>query len=146
MGILHGMSGQWLLNATSSPSLAYYAISNFRNISCKSSCCVVQQLSRLTDVTCTYTGPTRLNFIAILNAASSYLNETWEAKWQQHTIGSLGQAIVILAPLAQLSESDQQTSLKLLKEIKHLHPGNKTFAFLSSCPFAFRNSLIFLLI
>lgn len=35
MGILHSASGQWLLNITSSPSLTYYAISNFRNISCK---------------------------------------------------------------------------------------------------------------
>ncbi|XP_011864276.1 PREDICTED: uncharacterized protein LOC105560094 isoform X2 [Vollenhovia emeryi] len=100
MGILHGASGQWLLNVTSSPSLAYYAISNLRNIS----------------------WPTHLDFITTLNAISNYLNETWETKWQHHTIGSLGQVIVILAPLAQFSESDQQTILKLLKEMKHLHP------------------------
>ncbi|XP_071580984.1 uncharacterized protein [Temnothorax nylanderi] len=100
MGILHGISGQWLLNVTSSPSLAYYAISNFRNIS----------------------WPTRIDLVTTLNAISNYLNKTWEARWQQHTIGSLGQAIVILAPLAQFSESEQQTILKLLKEIKHLHP------------------------
>lgn len=100
MGILHGTSGQWLLNVTSSPSLAYYTISNFRNIS----------------------WPTRLDFAATLNAISNYLNETWEAKWQEHIIGSLGQVVVVLAPLVEFSESDQQTILKLLKEIKHLYP------------------------
>lgn len=35
MGILHGVSGQWLLNVTDSPSLAYYAVSNFTKISCE---------------------------------------------------------------------------------------------------------------
>ncbi|XP_011700217.1 PREDICTED: uncharacterized protein LOC105457309 [Wasmannia auropunctata] len=100
MGILHSISGQWILNTTSSPSLTYYAISNFKNIS----------------------WPTRIDFITMLNTVSNYLNETWEAKWQQHTIGSLGQVIIILAPLSQFSETDQETILKLLKEVKHLHP------------------------
>lgn len=35
MGILHATSGQWLLNMTDSPSLAYYAVSNFTKISCE---------------------------------------------------------------------------------------------------------------
>lgn len=35
MGILHGTSGQWLLNVTDSPSLAYHAIYNFTKISCE---------------------------------------------------------------------------------------------------------------
>lgn len=78
-----------------------------------------------------YTGPTRLDFAVTLNAIANYLNETWETKWQEHIIGSLGQVVIVLAPLVEFSESDQQTILKLLKEIKHLYPGNKTFAFLS---------------
>lgn len=105
-----------------------------------STLCIAWQLSRTTDVTYICTGPAHLNFVTTLNAVSNYLNETWGAKWQRHTIGSLGQAIVILAPLTQFSESDQQTNLKLLKEIKRLHPGNKTHAFLLSYPFTiFRN-------
>ncbi|XP_039308640.1 uncharacterized protein LOC105198717 isoform X2 [Solenopsis invicta] len=103
MGILHGTSGQWLLNVTSSPSLTYYALSNFKNIS----------------------WPTRLDFIVILNAISNYLNVTAQAKWNQqqhHTIKSFGQVIVILAPLTQFSETDQQTIIKVLKEIKHFYP------------------------
>ncbi|XP_011349315.1 uncharacterized protein LOC105286222 isoform X2 [Ooceraea biroi] len=100
MGILHGTSGQWLLNATNSPSLAYYAVSNFTKIS----------------------WPTRLDLAVTLKAISNYLNETWEAKWQRHIIGGFGQAIVILAPLAQFSETEQQIILTLLREIKRAHP------------------------
>lgn len=34
MGILDA-TGQWLLNVTNSPSLAYHAVFNFTKISCK---------------------------------------------------------------------------------------------------------------
>lgn len=87
------------------------------------------------DIIHIYIGPKRLDFVTILNVVSNYLNETWEEKWQQHIIGNLGQVVIILAPLTQFSETDQQTILKLLKKIKHLHPGNKTFAFLYCCFF-----------
>lgn len=100
MGILHATSGQWLLNVTNSPSLAYQALSNFTKIS----------------------WPTQLDFIAILHAVFNYLNETWQIKWQQHTIGNLGQVILILASLTQIVETEQQTIFKLLQEIKHLYP------------------------
>ncbi|KAM0732479.1 hypothetical protein ACS0PU_002021 [Formica fusca] len=101
MGILHATSGQWLLNMTNSPSLAYHAVSNFTKIS----------------------WPTHLDFGTILNTVFNYLNETWQTKWQQHTIGNLGQVMLILAPLTHLfSETEQQTILKLLREIKHLYP------------------------
>ncbi|KAL6440867.1 hypothetical protein ACFW04_003353 [Cataglyphis niger] len=100
MGILHATSGQWLLNMTDSPSLAYYAVSNFTKIS----------------------WPTHFNFDTILNTVFNYLNETWQAKWQQHTIGNLGQVILVLAPLTLFSGTEQQTILKLLREIKHLYP------------------------
>ncbi|EFN82873.1 hypothetical protein EAI_07317 [Harpegnathos saltator] len=104
MGILHGQSGQWLLNVTNSPSLAYYAISNFTNIS----------------------WPTHLNLLVTMDTVYNYLNETWETKGQQHTIGSLGQVVLILAPLTQISEIEQQTILKLLREIRHHHPVPRT--------------------
>lgn len=69
-----------------------------------------------------------MDFGTILNTVFNYLNETWQTKWQQHTIGNLGQVMLILAPLTHLfSETEQQTILKLLREIKHLYPGNKIF-------------------
>lgn len=67
----------------------------------------------------------RLDLFATLNAVRNYLNGAWEAKWQQHKIGSLGQVILILAPLTHLTETEQQTNRELLREIKHLYPGNK---------------------
>ncbi|XP_014480693.1 PREDICTED: uncharacterized protein LOC106747566 [Dinoponera quadriceps] len=100
MGILHGTSGEWLLNVTESPSLAYHAVSNFSKIS----------------------WPTHLNLLVTMNAVYNYLNETWETKGQQHTIGSLGQVVIILAPITQISEIEQETILKLLREIRHHHP------------------------
>ncbi|XP_020295729.1 uncharacterized protein LOC109860805 isoform X2 [Pseudomyrmex gracilis] len=100
MGILHGTSGQWLLNVTNSPSLAYYAVSNFTKIS----------------------WPKRLDFLAVQNTISNYLNKTWKEKWEQHTIGNLAQVLIILTPLAQFSETEQETMLRSLKEIKRLHP------------------------
>jgi len=57
------------------------------------------------------------------------LNETWQTKWQQHTIGNLGQVILILAPSTQISEMEQQIIFELLREIKHFYPGNKIFIF-----------------
>lgn len=36
MGIIHGTSGEWLLNVTSSPSFAFQVINNFTNLSCES--------------------------------------------------------------------------------------------------------------
>ncbi|EFN72998.1 hypothetical protein EAG_11290 [Camponotus floridanus] len=103
MGILDATSGQWLLNVTNSPSLAYHAVFNFTKIS----------------------WPTHLNFDTVLNAVFNYLNETWQTKWQQHTIGNLGQVILILAPSTQNSEMEQQIIFELLREIKHFYPGNK---------------------
>ncbi|XP_032678685.1 uncharacterized protein LOC116847627 [Odontomachus brunneus] len=109
MGILHGTSGQWLLNVTDSPSLAYYAVSNFTKIS----------------------WPTHLNLLVTMNAVYNYLNKTWETKGQQHVIGSLGQVVLILAPSTQISEIEQHTILKLLREIKYHHPDVKILYYVS---------------
>ncbi|XP_012215810.1 uncharacterized protein [Linepithema humile] len=100
MGIIHGTSGQWLLNVTNSPNFAYHAVSNFSTI----------------------LWPEHLNFIATLNTISNYMNETWETKRQQHIIGGLGQVVVMLVPLTEFSEVEREIILKLLREIKHLHP------------------------
>lgn len=35
MGILHGSTGNWLLNVTNSPSVAYETIYKFAKVSCK---------------------------------------------------------------------------------------------------------------
>lgn len=44
---------------------------------------------------------------------------------QQHIVGNLGQVVLILAPLTQISEIEQETILKLLQEMRHHHPGEK---------------------
>lgn len=82
-----------------------------------------------------YIGPTHLNFDTVLNAVFNYLNETWQTKWQQHTIGNLGQVILILAPSTQFSQKKQQIIFKLLREIKHFYPGNKIFTFFLAISF-----------
>lgn len=79
-----------------------------------------------------------MDFGTILNTVFNYLNETWQTKWQQHTIGNLGQVILVLAPLTLFSGTEQQTILKLLREIKHLYPGNKTFTFFLSALYLFK--------
>lgn len=61
-----------------------------------------------------------------MNAVYNYLNETWETKGQQHIVGSLGQVVLILAPSTKISEIEQQTILKLLREIRLHHPGEET--------------------
>lgn len=61
-----------------------------------------------------------------MNVVYNHLNKTWETKGQQYIIGNLGQVILILAPLTQISEIEQQTILKLLREIRYYHPGKKT--------------------
>ena len=35
MGVIHGTSGEWLLNVTNSPSTAFQALNNFSNATCK---------------------------------------------------------------------------------------------------------------
>lgn len=80
----------------------------------------------MTYITNISTGPTSLNLLVTMNAVYNYLNETWETKGQQHVIGSLGQVVLILAPLTQISEIEQHTILKLLQEIRYHHPGKKT--------------------
>lgn len=34
MGLMHGATGEWLVNVTHSPTTIYHAVSNFTNISC----------------------------------------------------------------------------------------------------------------
>jgi len=100
------------------PILQKYHVSCIFDIYC---------LLYIIDVINPCVGPTRLDLVVTLNAISNYLNETWKAKWQRHIIGNFGQVIIILAPSAQISETEQQLILNLLREIKNLHPGNQIF-------------------
>lgn len=74
-----------------------------------------------------------MNLLLTLEEVYNYLNETWETKGQQHIIGGLGQVVIIFAPSTQISKTEQQTILKLLREIRRHHPGKRTnnaYAFL----------------
>lgn len=35
MGIINSTSGEWLLNVTNSPSIAFQTLNNFTNVMCK---------------------------------------------------------------------------------------------------------------
>ncbi|XP_053999158.1 uncharacterized protein LOC128887365 [Hylaeus anthracinus] len=100
MGIIHGTSGEWLLNVTNSPSLAFEALNNFTNIS----------------------WPTQLNYTRVLETIFAHLNKTWEDNRKLNRIGNLGQVIVLLIPLSYMSANDRQFIITLLQEIKYHHP------------------------
>jgi len=100
------------------PILQKYHVSRIFDIYC---------LLYIIDVINLCAGPARLDLAVTLNAISNYLNETWKAKWQRHVIGDFGQVIIILAPSAQISETEQQIILNLLREIKNLYPGKQIF-------------------
>ncbi|XP_017793338.1 PREDICTED: uncharacterized protein LOC108575131 [Habropoda laboriosa] len=100
MGIIHGTSGEWLLNVTDSPSLVFQALNNFTNSS----------------------WPTQLNYTQVLKTVSTHLNETWEYNRKHHTIGNLGQVVILLTPLGYMSNNDKQFVITLLRQIKNNHP------------------------
>ncbi|XP_076168966.1 uncharacterized protein LOC143147535 [Ptiloglossa arizonensis] len=100
MGIIHGTSGQWLLNVTNSPSLAFETLNNFTNIS----------------------WPMQLNYTRVLETIFVYLNKTWEDNIKHNVIGNLGQVVVLLIPLSYMSNNEKQTIITLLQQIKHNHP------------------------
>ncbi|XP_076243007.1 uncharacterized protein LOC143184564 [Calliopsis andreniformis] len=100
MGIIHGTSGDWLLNVTNSPSLAFQTLNNFTNIS----------------------WPTKLNYTRVLETIFVYLNETWENNEKHNIIGSLGKVVVLLIPLSYMSIDDKESSITLLQKMKYHHP------------------------
>ncbi|XP_078046277.1 uncharacterized protein LOC144474825 [Augochlora pura] len=100
MGIIHGMSGEWLLNVTNSPSLVFDALNNF-------------------------TGslwPTQFNYIQVLDTIFDHLNKTWENNQRRHVIGNLGQVVVLLIPSGYISNNDKQTVINKLQKIRDTHP------------------------
>ncbi|XP_034193344.2 uncharacterized protein LOC117610267 isoform X1 [Osmia lignaria lignaria] len=100
IGIIHGTSGEWLLNITDSPSLAFETLNNLTNIS----------------------WPTQLNYTKILNTIFTHLNKTWENNEKHHVIGNLGQIVVLLSPLGSMSNDDKLSAMTILREIKYNHP------------------------
>ncbi|XP_031784515.1 uncharacterized protein LOC100680378 isoform X1 [Nasonia vitripennis] len=100
MGIVHGESGQWLLNVTGSPSEAHRAIKN------------------LTDIT----WPKTMKLPAVFGSILTYLDKTWEDIRNNNTIGNAGQAVVILAPTLTLTDEETKQALAVLNTIKEKHP------------------------
>ncbi|XP_076375423.1 uncharacterized protein LOC117225430 [Megalopta genalis] len=100
MGIIHGMSGEWLLNVTNSPSLVFNTLNNFTEAS----------------------WPTQFNYIQVLETIFNHLNETWENNRKQHITGSLGQVVVLLIPLGYMSNNDKQSTINILHKIRDIHP------------------------
>ncbi|KAI4497474.1 hypothetical protein M0802_007485 [Mischocyttarus mexicanus] len=100
MGILHGSTGNWLLNVTNRPSLAYEVIYNFTKVS----------------------WPNQFNYTNTLKTIFTYFNTTLEENKKNHVIGNLGQVIILLVPLAFMTEVQQQSAIMLLQQIKLYYP------------------------
>ncbi|XP_015126293.1 uncharacterized protein LOC107047901 isoform X2 [Diachasma alloeum] len=97
IGLIEGTTGEWLLNVTNSFSSAHSEILN-------------------------QTSSTKLNLAKIFDVATDYYTSKWNERHKNHTVGGLGQAIVILAPLIRLSEPEVQESLISLRRMRSLHP------------------------
>ncbi|XP_026668550.1 uncharacterized protein LOC108624121 [Ceratina calcarata] len=100
MGVIHGTSGEWLLNVTNSPSIAYQELNNFLSASWSP----------------------KLNFTRVLETVSAHLNEVWKRNQEYARIGDLGQVVILLTPLGSMSNDEQQSAITSLREIKHNHP------------------------
>ncbi|XP_043672144.1 uncharacterized protein LOC122631029 isoform X2 [Vespula pensylvanica] len=100
MGILHGSTGNWLLNVTNSPSFAYETIYNFTKVS----------------------WPNQLNYAKTLQTIFTYLNTTLQGNQKKHIIGNLGQVIILLVPLAYMTDTELKSALMLLQQIKLYYP------------------------
>ncbi|XP_043288146.1 uncharacterized protein [Venturia canescens] len=99
MGIIHGTTGDWILNVTDSPASLHFAIANNN-----------------------YTWPSGMNFLKVLDQASSFLDLSWKKRHENRTVGNLGQVLVFLAPRVHFNTVDQQTILKSIKQFKNRHP------------------------
>ncbi|CAL7941711.1 unnamed protein product [Xylocopa violacea] len=100
MGIIHGTSGEWLLNVTNSPSLVFQTLNNFTNTS----------------------WPTQLNYTRVLETVFGYLNKSWEINQKHHVTGNLGQVVILLTPSAYISKNEAESVIKMLHQIKYHHP------------------------
>lgn len=100
MGIIDGTTGNWVLNTTNSPSFGLEAIQRFSNIS----------------------WPTQFNYTKSLETILTYLNGVWQEKRNDHVIGNLGQVVILLIPLAYMSNKEKQSAMSLLQELKRQHP------------------------
>lgn len=124
MGIIHGTSGEWLLNVTNSPSIAFQALNNFTNTTCKIDCFIKIFITFFyVIVNNIFIGPTKFNYTRVLETVSIYLERTWEYNYKNQIIGNFGQVVILLIPLAHMSNNEKESVIILLRQLKHAHPG-----------------------
>ncbi|KOX72474.1 hypothetical protein WN51_01574 [Melipona quadrifasciata] len=100
MGVIHGTSGEWLLNVTNSPSTAFQALNNFTNAM----------------------WPTGFNYTRVLETVFTYLKKTWEYNDKNKIIGNFGQVVVLLIPSAHVSNDEKESATTLLRQLKYIYP------------------------
>ncbi|XP_023246318.1 uncharacterized protein LOC106647810 [Copidosoma floridanum] len=100
IGMVHGETGQWLLNVTSSPSDAHRAIYLLKNIE----------------------WPTDMKLHLVFESVLGYLDGFWAEKRHSKTIGDMGQAVVLLAPRITMSKAEVDLALSALRRLKDRHP------------------------
>lgn len=59
----------------------------------------------------------------VLKTVFSYLNNTWEYNHKHNIIGNLGQVVILLVPLAHISNNEKESIITLLHQLKYNHPG-----------------------
>lgn len=100
MGVIHGTSGEWMLNVTNSPSTAFQALNNFTNAM----------------------WPTGFNYTRVLETVFTYLKKTWEYNDKNKIIGNFGQVVVLLIPSAHVSNDEKESAITLLRQLKYIYP------------------------
>ncbi|KAJ8683489.1 hypothetical protein QAD02_019281 [Eretmocerus hayati] len=100
MGIINGESGEWLLNKTDSPSTVHRSINILKNIQ----------------------WPRGMNLLVIFRTILTYLDDYWNHKSKTSTIGSYGQAILLLVFRLIMTKDELMSAIALLKVIKSRHP------------------------
>lgn len=70
-----------------------------------------------------FSGPNQLNYAKTLQTIFTYLNTTLQENQKKHIIGNLGQVIILLVPLAYMTDTELKSALMLLQQIKLYYPG-----------------------
>lgn len=133
MGIIHGTTGDWISNVTDSPASLHFAIAN-KNYTCETRQELIlekkrkkKKTSRNDRFSCNFdfspAGPSGINFLKVLDRASTFFDLGWQEKHEKRIVGNLGQAVVFLAPRVRFNTVDQQAILTLIQKFKKQHPG-----------------------
>lgn len=144
MGIVHGTSGEWLLNVTNSPSTAFQALNNFTNAMCK--ICYFVNIFLCMIMNGVSLGPTGFNYTRVLETVFAYLNKTWEHNHRNKVIGNFGQVVVLLIPSAHISNDEKKSATTLLRQLKYIYPGKNTNFKCELTPMNFNDLFFFSLI